>query len=71
MSADQARRLRNSAFLAGLGGSLIGYSRGQLSADSFTALVGLTLLAFAYLGGISSVAGALVAGTLAPLGSAT
>ena len=42
--------------------SLIGYSRGQLSADSFTAVVGLSLLAFAYLGGISSVAGALVAG---------
>ncbi len=57
-----------ASFIAGLGGSLIGYSRGQLSADSFTALVGLTLLAFAYLGGISSVAGALVAGTLAPLG---
>ena len=57
-----------ASFIAGLGGSLIGYSRGQLSADSFTALVGLTLLAFAYLGGISSVAGALLAGTLAPLG---
>ena len=57
-----------ASFIAGLGGSLIGYSRGQLSADSFTALVGLTLLAFAYLGGISSVAGALVAGMLAPLG---
>ena len=57
-----------ASFLAGLGGSLIGYSRGQLSADSFTAVVGLLLLAFAYLGGISSVAGALVAGILAPLG---
>jgi branched-chain amino acid transport system permease protein len=31
-------------------------------------LAGLTLLAFAYLGGITSVGGALVAGTLAPLG---
>jgi branched-chain amino acid transport system permease protein len=57
-----------SAFLAGLGGALIGYSRGQLSADSFTVSVSLTLLAFAYLGGITSVGGALVAGTLAPLG---
>ncbi len=57
-----------SAFLAGLGGSLIGYSRGQLSADSFGVSVSLTLLAFAYLGGITSVGGALVAGTLAPLG---
>jgi ABC-type branched-subunit amino acid transport system ATPase component/ABC-type branched-subunit amino acid transport system permease subunit len=57
-----------SAFVAGLGGTLIGYSRGQLSADSFSTLVGLSLLAFAYLGGITSISGALVAGTFAPLG---
>jgi branched-chain amino acid transport system permease protein len=57
-----------SAFLAGLAGALIGYSRGQLSADSFGVSVSLTLLAFAYLGGITSVGGALVAGALAPLG---
>jgi branched-chain amino acid transport system permease protein len=57
-----------SAFLAGLGGALIGYSRGQLSADSFGVTVSLTMLAFAYLGGITSVGGALVAGALAPLG---
>jgi branched-chain amino acid transport system permease protein len=57
-----------SAFLAGLGGALIGYSRGQLSAMSFGVSVSLTLLAFAYLGGITSIGGALVAGALAPLG---
>ena len=57
-----------ASFLAGIGGSLIGYSRGQLSAESFTSIVGMSLLAFAYLGGITSVSGALVAGTLAPLG---
>jgi branched-chain amino acid transport system permease protein len=57
-----------SAFLAGLGGALIGYSRGQLSATSFGVSVSLTLLAFAYLGGITSIGGALVAGALAPLG---
>jgi branched-chain amino acid transport system permease protein len=57
-----------SAFLAGLGGALIGYSRGQLSATSFGVSVSLTLLAFAYLGGITSIGGALVAGGLAPLG---
>jgi ABC-type branched-subunit amino acid transport system ATPase component/ABC-type branched-subunit amino acid transport system permease subunit len=57
-----------ASFLAGLGGAFIGYSRGQLSAESFSTLVGLSFLAFAYLGGITSVAGALVAGTLAPLG---
>jgi branched-chain amino acid transport system permease protein len=57
-----------SAFLAGLAGTLIGYSRGQLSAESFTVFVGMAFLAFAYLGGITSIGGALVAGTLAPLG---
>jgi branched-chain amino acid transport system permease protein len=57
-----------SSFLAGIGGSLIGYSRGQLSADSFAVLVGVSFLAFAYLGGITSISGALVAGSFAPLG---
>jgi branched-chain amino acid transport system permease protein len=57
-----------SAFLAGLAGTLIGYSRGQLSGESFTVFVGLGFLAFAYLGGVTSIGGALIAGTLAPLG---
>jgi len=57
-----------SSFLAGLAGGLLGYSRGQVSVGSFTALVGVALLAYAYLGGITSVSGALIAGALAPLG---
>jgi branched-chain amino acid transport system permease protein len=57
-----------SSFLAGIAGGLLGYSRGQISVGSFTALVGVSFLAYAYLGGITSVAGALIAGTLAPLG---
>jgi ABC-type branched-subunit amino acid transport system ATPase component/ABC-type branched-subunit amino acid transport system permease subunit len=57
-----------SAFLAGLGGALIGYSRGQLSPESFGVFVGLGFLAIAYLSGIMSVSGALVAGALAALG---
>lgn len=57
-----------AAFLAGLGGTLIGYSRGQLSPASFGVLVGLTALALTYLGGITSLAGAVVGGVLAPLG---
>ena len=57
-----------SSFLAGLSGCLIGYSEGSLSVASFTTLVGVSLLMFAYLGGITSVNGALVAGTFAPLG---
>ncbi|MBL7518038.1 ABC transporter permease, partial [Frankia sp. CNm7] len=57
-----------SAFLAGIGGCLIGYSRGQLSDASFTVLAGLTLLAMAYVGGITSVSGAIIAGLIGPLG---
>ncbi len=57
-----------ASFLAGIGGAFIGYSRGQLSADSFTVMVGLSFLAFAYLGGITTVSGAIVAGAFAPLG---
>ena len=57
-----------ASFMAGLGGSFIGYSRGQLSADSFTVLIGLSFMAFAYLGGITSVSGAVIGGTFAPLG---
>jgi branched-chain amino acid transport system permease protein len=57
-----------SAFLAGVGGCLIGYSRGQLSAGSFTVIIGLTLLAMTYVGGITSVSGAFIAGIIGPLG---
>jgi branched-chain amino acid transport system permease protein len=57
-----------AAVIAGVAGSLIGYSRGQLSSDSFTALAGLSLLAVAYLGGIGSLSGAVIAGLMGPLG---
>ena len=57
-----------ASFLAGLGGGLIGYSRGQLSPESFGVFVGLSFLAIAYLGGITSASGALVAGALSALG---
>ena len=57
-----------SAFIAGIAGCLIGYSAGQLSSASFTVFVGLQILAVAYLGGITSFGGAVVAGFIAPLG---
>lgn len=57
-----------ASFFAGLSGCLIGYSQGSLSVASFTTLVGISLLMFAYLGGLTSVGGALVAGAFAPLG---
>jgi ABC-type branched-subunit amino acid transport system ATPase component/ABC-type branched-subunit amino acid transport system permease subunit len=57
-----------SSFLAGLGGALIGYSQGQLSAASFSVPVGLALLASAYVGGIASLSGAFIAGAIASVG---
>ncbi|GAA2365794.1 hypothetical protein GCM10010170_064480 [Dactylosporangium salmoneum] len=57
-----------SAFLAGVGGCLIGYSRSQLSAESFNVIVGLSVLCMAYAGGITRISGALIAGLIAPLG---
>jgi ABC-type branched-subunit amino acid transport system ATPase component/branched-subunit amino acid ABC-type transport system permease component len=57
-----------ASFLAGLGGALIGYSRGQLSPESFGVFVGLSFLAITYLGGITSLSGAVVGGLLMPLG---
>ena len=57
-----------SAFLAGAAGCLMGYSTGQLSAESFSVFVGLQILAVAYMGGITSMGGAMIAGILGPLG---
>ena len=68
VSGMKLRSFALSSFLAGLGGALIGYSRGQLSPESFGVFVGLSFLAIAYLGGITSASGGIVAGALAALG---
>ena len=57
-----------SAFIAGLGGSLSGYRFGSVSPQYFGALASLTFLTFAYLGGISSVGGAIAAGFIGTQG---
>lgn len=57
-----------SAFLAGLGGTLVAYSYGSVSVSSFTTLAGISWLVYIYLGGITTVGGALVAATFVPLG---
>jgi branched-chain amino acid transport system permease protein len=54
-----------SAFVAGLGGALLGYSQGRLSYASFGVFVSLAFLAVTYVGGIARVSGALVGGALA------
>ncbi len=54
-----------SAFVAGCAGTLLGYSQGRLSFSSFSVFVSVSFLAVAYVGGITSVSGALVGGALA------
>jgi branched-chain amino acid transport system permease protein len=53
-----------SAFVAGLGGALSGYRFGNVSPDYFGVFASLAFLAFAYMGGISSVTGAVIGGFL-------
>ena len=57
-----------ASFIAGLAGATIGLARGQLSADSFSLFVGITLVAFVTIGGLTRVAGSVVAGAIASLG---
>jgi len=57
-----------SAFIAGIGGALSGYRFGSVTPQYFGAFASLTFLAFAYLGGIASVSGGVVAGIIAPNG---
>ena len=60
-----------SAFLAGLGGTLLAYQRLTLSADSFGVFNSLSLLALTYLAGIAALSGGITAGMLAPVGVLT
>ena len=54
-----------ASFIAGLGGSLLAYRNGTVTFDAFTTLGGLTLLSTAYLAGVTSVWGGVLAGILA------
>ncbi len=53
-----------AAGIAGIGGMLLSYKLTSISPDSWNVFAGLALLAFVYLGGISSVSGALVGSLL-------
>ncbi|WP_432842359.1 ABC transporter permease subunit [Dactylosporangium sp. CA-092794] len=57
-----------SAFFAGVAGCLLGYATGLISGGSYDLFAGLSILAVAYVGGITSWHGALIAGASAPLG---
>lgn len=51
-----------ASFIAGVGGAMIGYKQGIITAGSFSALLSLSLLAVAFLGGIGYVSGAIAGG---------
>jgi ABC-type branched-subunit amino acid transport system ATPase component/branched-subunit amino acid ABC-type transport system permease component len=52
------------AFIAGLGGALLAYKQTNVTFDSFDVVLGLSVFAIAYLAGITSVSGGIVAGLL-------
>jgi ABC-type branched-subunit amino acid transport system permease subunit len=54
-----------AGFIAGIGGALMAYQQSAVNATSFATVASIAILASAYLGGISSVPGAMIAGTLA------
>jgi branched-chain amino acid transport system permease protein len=59
-----------SSFIAGVAGCLIAYRFGSVSEVSYGTIASLTALAVAYLGGITSVSGAVTAGIVATSGVA-
>lgn len=50
--------------LAGIAGVMVGYQQQTISSENFVVLLGLTVLAFSYLGGITSINGAIAAGII-------
>ncbi len=57
-----------SAALAAVAGCLVAYRFGSVSDASFGVMASLTALAFAYLGGVGTVGGAVASGLLVPSG---
>ena len=56
------------SFIAGLGGSLLAYQQGNVTFDAFSVFLGLGLFATAYMAGITSVSGGLLAGVISASG---
>lgn len=59
------------AGIAGIGGVMLAFKQNDVSSANFVYQASLAYLAFAYLGGITSVNGAIVGGLLAPAGLIT
>jgi ABC-type branched-subunit amino acid transport system permease subunit len=57
-----------SAALAGIGGVMLGFKQNDVSSANFVYQASIVYLAFAYLGGVTSINGAIVGGMLVPAG---
>jgi branched-chain amino acid transport system permease protein len=57
-----------SSTIAGCGGALYAYDFGTVTSSRFTVAIALAFVAFAYVGGITTVSGAIVGGLLATEG---
>jgi branched-chain amino acid transport system permease protein len=53
-----------SAAVAGAGGTLLAYTYGSITADSYDTITALSLIAFAYISGITTVSGAVWGGLI-------
>jgi branched-chain amino acid transport system permease protein len=53
-----------SSFIAGISGALYGYNFSSVTVNRFSALTALSLIALAYVGGITMVSGAIFAGLI-------
>jgi branched-chain amino acid transport system permease protein len=56
------------SFIAGIAGAMYAYNFGSVSADRFSALTAFGLIAFVFVGGITMVSGAVIAGLIATEG---
>lgn len=53
-----------SAFVAGVGGALLGYQQGSVSSSTFAVFTSLSVLAITYVAGVGRIAGAVIAGLM-------
>lgn len=53
-----------SAFVAGIGGALLGYQQGSVSSSTFAVFTSLSVLAITYVAGVGRIAGAVIAGLM-------
>ena len=70
VAATKATAFIISAMIAGVAGSVIAYRSGAANEERFTYMQGLLFFAFAYLGGITRISGAVIGGLLVSNGLA-